>query len=248
MGRPIDPARRSPPGGLTDEKGAFRQAVAFEDLDSRPHLDPDEGLRHRRRPANRELQAGQVVVADRRLQQGGVECRHARERRHAEASDNLPEAGDDVLSPIALGRGEDNMVAAHPRLQAGDELTIDVEQRQPAQDGSWRFISRHHLRHGPGVEHLISMRPHRNLRRARRTAGADIRRYVVGAYRAAEQTVGRLLAHRLAQIDDLKAGAHRGRLDRGAGGLSLLAVEVVGHVDECDRPEVGKRRQLCGKT
>ena len=29
--------------------------------------------------------------------------------------------------PIALGRGDDDMVAAHPRLKSGDELTVYVE-------------------------------------------------------------------------------------------------------------------------
>src|SRR5271166_4349660 len=31
-----------------------------------------------------------------------------------------------------LGRGEDDMIAAHPRLKTGDELAVYVEQRSPA--------------------------------------------------------------------------------------------------------------------
>src|SRR5271165_2993225 len=42
--------------------------------------------------------------------------------------------------------------------------------------------------------------------------------------------------------------AGRGLLDRGARGTPLLAVEIVGHVDESDRAEIRKRGKLLGET
>ena len=102
---------------------------------------------------------------------------------------------------------------------------------------------------GPGVEHLVPMRPHRNFGRAGRAAGAEVGGYVVGAYRARrDQTVRWLLAHRFPQVDDLDADGRLSLVNRGARDLPLFGVEVVGHVDERDRLEVGKRAKLRGQN
>ena len=140
------------------------------------------------------------------------------------------------------------MVAAHPRLKPGDQLAVHVEQGQAAENDARRSLSFEHLRSGPGVEHLVPVRAHRNLRRACRAAGADIGGYVVAADLAArDETVGGLLAHRIPQIDDLEACVRRSHLNQSASGLSLLGVEVISHVDERDRREVWKRGHLCGQ-
>src|SRR5208282_1424964 len=120
---------------------AFREAVALENLHSGLCFESaDEGRGHRRGATDREPETGDVAVAYGRLHQGCVKGRNAREHRHAVARYDLPKPGDDILSPIAVGRGDDDTVAAHPRLKSGDELTVDVEQGQAAEDGSWRAV------------------------------------------------------------------------------------------------------------
>ena len=84
------------------------------------------------RAADRVFEAGDVVVADRHLEQGGVERRHTGERRDAVVRGDLPETRHQVLAAITIGRRQQHVVAMHPGQEAGGELRVDVKQRQAA--------------------------------------------------------------------------------------------------------------------
>jgi len=157
--------------------------------------------------AHRVFEAGNVVVADWHLKQGSIDGRHPRKRRDPVGAGDLPKARDQILAAVALRRCQQHVIAMHPWQQPGNELRVDMEQRQSAEKGARLLALAEHLGDGPGIEDLVGMRAHRNFWRTRRATGAEVGRDRMVCDRPRrDQTIGGLGPYDRAKINDLQPG------------------------------------------
>ena len=159
------------------DASAFGQTIAFEDADAGGLLEaPEHFQRHRRGTAQAELQTRYVGLAQRYLQQPGIQRGHAAEEVDAIVLHDLPEVLDHALAAITLGRTEHNVRPFQKRQQAGHQSRVDVEQRQAAVDDlaeSDTIV--HDAAGGPGIRDLVAVGPGRDLGAAGGAASAEIR-------------------------------------------------------------------------
>ncbi|MNP34089.1 hypothetical protein D3C76_1273610 [compost metagenome] len=89
--------------------------------------------------------------------------------------DHLPEAWEYPLTAVTLRSAEDDMITLGPGHQAGHQLSIDMEQRQPTKNDLATPTGLHVRGHRPCVEDLRPVATHRNLGQPGGTAGAEVR-------------------------------------------------------------------------
>ena len=175
------------------------------------------------------------------LQQAGVDGRYAAEEADLVALDNLPEITDQRSVAITLRGSQQHFGAADKGGQAGDDHTVDVEQRQAAEGDITRLEASDQV-HAVGHCHFITVAVRRQFRRASGAAGVEVAGNFVGRdHPAAFQVIVRAAGDQLIEIQ------YAGR--QGAAlGLETAALrfwQQVGHVNADNRLEV---RQLIAQA
>lgn len=150
-----------------------------------------------------------------------------------------PEFGQHALPAITLRRAHHHVRTFRERKQAGDQHTVDVEQRQPTEHILLRTDSvAEHLRRAPRVGHFITMAAHGDLRKAGGAAGAEVRRVVIRIEAAlAEQTIARLASHASAEIVELQ-------MRRPRRGLSAARTHGFAQLLQAGRPALEPHHPL----
>src|SRR3569623_154842 len=127
------------------------------------------------------------------------------------ALDDFPESRDHPIAAVALWRAEQYMRTLGEWQQTRDEHGIDMEQRQPAEDGlAAANAVTQELRGAPGIGHLATVGAHRDLRQAGGASGAEAGRDILPPDLAsAQQAVTRLPRQRGIEVVKLDVSGHR---------------------------------------
>ena len=158
------------------DAAALCQTMGSENSNSGFRFEGSKQLRrHRRGAAVAELDARNVVRAERRLKEGRVNGRDAGEGVDPVVFDDRPELFEHALVAISVWRPDDHMAAAGPWREPGHQLPVYVEQRQTAKDRARRSGGAMGVNlHRPGVENFGEVGPHGDFRQARRSACTEV--------------------------------------------------------------------------